>query len=126
MIFIQICRELWEFAGDGERYNEKFVHSFLPKLFTRWKEAGTNHTVTIVLISRVFYDRTEVDYAEGPLLQDEDGRWNKDFYKVIADLEVLYDWQSQRLVLGLFNETFFKHITITEPLLLEHQGKCAL
>jgi DEP domain-containing protein 5 len=42
----------------------------------------------------VFYDRNEVDYAEGPLLQDEDGRWHKDFYKVITDLEVLYDWQS--------------------------------
>ncbi|KAI9446570.1 hypothetical protein H4582DRAFT_2069885 [Lactarius indigo] len=93
-IFIQVCRELWEFSGDGERCNEKIVHSFLPELFTRWKEAGTNHTVTIVLISRVFYDRTEVDYAEGPLLQDEDGRWHKDFYKVITDLEVLYDWQS--------------------------------
>ncbi|KAH9966550.1 hypothetical protein BC827DRAFT_1124900 [Russula dissimulans] len=94
MIFIQVCRELWEFSGDGERYNEKIVHSFLPELFSRWKEAGTNHTVTIVLISRVFYDRSEVDYAEGPLLQDEDGRWHKDFYKVITDLEVLYDWQS--------------------------------
>ncbi|KAH9005027.1 hypothetical protein EDB86DRAFT_1705902 [Lactarius hatsudake] len=93
-IFIQVCRELWEFSGDGERCNEKIVHSFLPELFTKWKEAGTNHTVTIVLISRVFYDRTEVDYAEGPLLQDEDGRWHKDFYKVITDLEVLYDWQS--------------------------------
>ena len=94
IIFIQVCRELWEFSGDGERYNEKIVHSFLPELFSRWKEAGTNHTVTIVLISRVFYDRNEVDYAEGPLLQDEDSRWHKDFYKVITDLEVLYDWQS--------------------------------
>ena len=94
MIFIQVCRELWEFSGDGERFNEKIVHSFLPELFTRWKEAGTNHTVTIVLISRVFYDRTEVDYVEGPLLEDEDGRWHKDFYKVITDMEVLYDWQS--------------------------------
>jgi len=94
MIFIQVCRELWEFSGDGERYNEKIVHSFLPELFSKWKQAGTNHTVTIVLISRVFYDRTEVDYAEGPLLQDEDARWHKDFYKVITDLEVLHDWQS--------------------------------
>ncbi|KAI9508459.1 hypothetical protein F5148DRAFT_1284026 [Russula earlei] len=93
MIFIQVCRELWEFSGDGERYNEKIVHSFLPELFSRWKKAGTNHIVTIVLISRVFYDSTEVDYAEGPLLQDEDGRWYKDFYNVITDLEVLYDWQ---------------------------------
>lgn len=93
-IFIQVCRELWEFAADGERFNEKIVHSFLPALFGRWKDAGANHTVTIVLISRVFYDRTEIDYAEGPLRQDEDSRWYKDFYKVITDLEVIYNWQS--------------------------------
>jgi DEP domain-containing protein 5 len=92
-IFIQVCRELWEFAGDGERYNEKIVHSFLPELFARWQDAGTNHTVTIVLISRVFYDHSEIDYAEGPLRQDEDGRWYKDFYKVITDVEVIVDWQ---------------------------------
>ncbi|THH20912.1 hypothetical protein EW146_g569 [Bondarzewia mesenterica] len=93
-IFIQVCRELWEFAGDGERYNEKIVHSFLPELFSRWRDAGANHTVTIVLISRVFYDSSELEYAEGPLRQDEDHRWYKDFYKVITDLEVIYDWQS--------------------------------
>lgn len=92
-IFIQVCRELWEFAGDGERYNEKVVHSFLPALFTKWKEAGTNHTVTIVLISRVYYDATEIEYAAGPLLRDERGNWYKDFYKVITDLEVLYEWK---------------------------------
>lgn len=93
-IFIQVCRELWEFAADGERFNEKIVHSFLPALFGKWREAGANHTVTIVLISRVFYDHTEIDYAEGPLRQDEDSRWYKDFYKVITDLEVIYNWQS--------------------------------
>ncbi|TFY76930.1 hypothetical protein EWM64_g7082 [Hericium alpestre] len=93
-IFIQVCRELWEFAGDGERFNEKIVHSFLPELFARWREAGTNHTVTIVLISRVYYDSSEVDYAEGPLREDEDRRYYKDFFKVITDLEVIHEWQS--------------------------------
>lgn len=93
-IFIQVCRELWEFAGDGERYNEKIVHSFLPELFSRWREAGANHTVTVVLISRVFYDPSEISYAEGPLRQDQDRQWYKDFYKVIIDLEVIHDWQS--------------------------------
>ncbi|KAG2037378.1 hypothetical protein BDR03DRAFT_920145 [Suillus americanus] len=92
-IFIQVCRELWEFAGDGERYNEKIVHSFLPALFTKWREAGTNHTVTIVLISRVYYDDSEKEYAAGPLRLDEDGRRYKDFYKVITDLEVIHDWK---------------------------------
>ncbi|KAH9927160.1 uncharacterized protein BXZ73DRAFT_48994 [Epithele typhae] len=92
-IFIQICRELWEFAGDGERYNEKIVHSFLPALFDKWKAMNTNHIVTIVLISRVFYDASETGYAAGPLRKDEDGRSYKDFFKVITDLEVLYDWR---------------------------------
>lgn len=92
-IFIQVCRELWEFAGDGERYNEKIVHSFLPTLFTKWREAGTNHTVTIMLISRVYYDEDEIDYAAGPLRKDEQGKWYKDFYKLNTDLEVLHDWK---------------------------------
>lgn len=92
-IFIQVCRELWEFAGDGERYYEKIVHSFLPALFQRWREAGTNHTVTIVLISRVFYEESEIDYAAGPLRQDDHGKWYKDFFKVITDLEVINEWK---------------------------------
>lgn len=93
MIFIQVCRELWEFSGDGERYNEKIVHSFLPALFAKWREAGTNHIVTIVLISRVYYEQSEIDYAAGPLRLDDQGNWYKDFYKVITDLEVIYDWK---------------------------------
>jgi len=92
-IFIQVCTELWEFAGDGERYNEKIVHSFLPALFSKWREAGTNHIVTIVLISRVYYDDSEIDYAAGPLRRDERGNWYKDFFKVITDLEVIYEWK---------------------------------
>ena len=92
-IFIQVCRELWQFAGDGERFNEKIVHSFLPTLFSKWREAGTNHTVTIVLISRVYYDVTELEYAAGPLRHDEDGRSYKDFFKIITDLEVINDWK---------------------------------
>ena len=92
-ILIQVCTELWEFAGDGERYYEKIVHSFLPALFARWREAGTNHIVTIVFISRVFYDQSEIDYAAGPLQRDERGNWYKDFFKVITDLEVIYEWK---------------------------------
>lgn len=92
-IFIQVCRELWEFAGDGERYYEKIVHSFLPELFSKWREAGTNHIVHIVLISRVFYEDSEIDYAAGPLRQDDLGKWYKDFYKVITDLEIIHDWK---------------------------------
>jgi hypothetical protein len=92
-IFIQVCSELWEFADDGERYYEKIVHSFLPALFDHWKETGTTHVVTIVLISRVFYLPTELEYAAGPLRQDDQDNWYKDFYKVVVDLELVKDWK---------------------------------
>lgn len=112
-IFIHICRELWEFSGDGERYNEKIVHSFLPALFARWRDAGTNHIVTIVLVSRVYYDQTEVDYAAGPLRKDDDGNWYKDFYKVITDLEVIYDWKPTLVGLKESFWTFQRDILLT-------------
>jgi hypothetical protein len=92
-IFIQVCRELWGFAGDGERYTEKIIHSFLPTLFAKWREAGTNHIVSIVLISRVFYEQSEIEYAAGPLRCNEEGNWYKDFFKVITDLEVIHEWK---------------------------------
>jgi len=112
-IFIQVCRELWEFAGDGERFNEKIVHSFLPALFAKWREAGTNHTVTIVLISRVYYDDSELEYAAGPLREDEDGRWYKDFYKVITDLEVIHDWKPTLVGLKVSFWAFQRDILLT-------------
>ncbi|KAH8829331.1 hypothetical protein DL96DRAFT_1814564 [Flagelloscypha sp. PMI_526] len=112
-IYIQVCRELWQFAGDGERYNEKIVHSFLPSLFAKWREAGTNHTVTIVLISRVYYDETEIDYAAGPLRTDDSGRWYKDFFKVITDLEVIHDWKPTLVALKTSFFDFQRDILLT-------------
>ncbi|KAJ7069707.1 hypothetical protein C8F01DRAFT_1245893 [Mycena amicta] len=122
-IFIQVCRELWEFAGDGERYNEKIVHSFLPALFAKWREANTkhsgekksntNHTVTIVLISRVYYDASEIDYAAGPLRRDERGAWYKDFYKVITDLEVIHEWKPTLVSLKTSFWDFQRDILLT-------------
>jgi hypothetical protein len=104
-IFIQICRELLDFAEDGERFYEKVVHSFLPKLFKRWEKVKAGHVITIVLISRVFYDATEVDYAAGPIQRDDDGRYYKDFFKVITDIEVIDDWNP---TLNVMKEEMFQ------------------
>ncbi|KAF5323868.1 hypothetical protein D9611_008253 [Ephemerocybe angulata] len=112
-IFIQVCKELWEFSGDGERYYEKIVHSFLPDLFAKWRKAGTNHTVHIVLISRVFYEESEVDYAAGPLRRDERGNWYKDFYKVITDLEVNHEWKPTLVALKNSFWDFQRDILLT-------------
>lgn len=119
-IFIQVCRELWEFGGDGERYNEKIVHSFLPALFTKWREAGTNHIVTIVLISRVFYEECEM---HGPVVdgarRDERGNWYKDFYKVITGHEVLREWKP---ILVSIKDSFWE---FQREILLTHHYRAA-
>ncbi|KAJ1308651.1 hypothetical protein OPQ81_004345 [Rhizoctonia solani] len=113
-IFVQVCKELWEFADDGERFTEKIVHSFFPELIHRWEEHHTNHVITIVLISRVFYDTTELEYAAGPLRQTDDGQWYKDFFKVVVDLEVVSNWTN---VLRDLKEAFW---TFQRDILLTH------
>lgn len=113
-IFIQVCRELWDFADDGERYYEKIVHSFLPALFKRWRELKTGHVITIVLISRVFYDPSEKEYAAGPILFDDERRYYKDFFKVITDIEVIEDWNP---TLNAMKEAF---VAFQRDILLTH------
>ncbi|KAI9497719.1 hypothetical protein BDB00DRAFT_784640 [Zychaea mexicana] len=92
-LFIQLSREMWEFDEDGELYFEKVVNNFLPELFNRWKEEGTNHVVSIVLFTRVFYDGN-TDPFDHLVSKSPDGRYYKDFYKVIADWESTDDWMS--------------------------------
>jgi hypothetical protein len=90
-LFIQMSREMWEFDEDGELYFEKAVSNFLPNLFSKWKDEGTNHVVSIVLFTRVFYETKIHD----PLInQAADGRFYKDFYKVLADWETTDDWMT--------------------------------
>ncbi|KAG2363410.1 hypothetical protein BDR07DRAFT_1608847 [Suillus spraguei] len=43
-IFIQVCRKLWEFVGDGERYNEKIIPSFLLPYLPGWHESHTSES----------------------------------------------------------------------------------
>ncbi|CAG8578264.1 10125_t:CDS:2 [Paraglomus brasilianum] len=91
-ILVQMSREMWEFDEDGEIYFEKTFDGFLPELFQRWKEFSTNHLVSIVLFSRVFYEGTEDIIREGVASKDDQGRWYKDHYKAIVDWETHFDW----------------------------------
>ncbi|RIA87584.1 hypothetical protein C1645_827583 [Glomus cerebriforme] len=96
-IFVQMSREMWEFDEDGELYYEKAIDGFFTELFQRWKDLGTNHVVSIVLFSRVYYENEEV--IDNKLVNDDSlgqirRKWYKDFYKVIVDWETRTDWNS--------------------------------
>lgn len=85
---------MWDFDEDGELHFEKVVNNFLPDLFNRWSSTGTNHVVSIVLFSRVFYSDTDNVSDDPSVNVAEDGRLYKDFYKVIADWETTENWMS--------------------------------
>jgi hypothetical protein len=90
------------------------VHSFLPELFKHWKALHTRHVITVVLISRVFYDSSEVEYAAGPVQRDEESRDYKDFFKVVIDIEVIFDWER---TLDILKEAF---VAFQRDILLTH------
>ncbi|KAJ3139423.1 vacuolar membrane-associated protein iml1 [Physocladia obscura] len=110
-IFIQMSKEMWEFGDDGQLFSEKCINGFLPDLFSVWKEANTNHIVSIVLCSRILYKEqsndTDVNNESSGsfkkklsssremlsgLRRDYLGRPYRDFYRVVLDWETRSDW----------------------------------
>ncbi|CAG8442780.1 2976_t:CDS:2 [Dentiscutata heterogama] len=120
-IFVQMSREMWEFDEDGELYFEKAIE-FFSELFKHWKQLGTNHVVSIVLFSRVFYDFEYLEndpelQAESSLMKDYYKRSCKDFYKVIVDWETRSDWNC--VLMSLKNE-----LLNYQPAILMRNKKC--
>ena len=93
VLYIQMSKEMWDFDtdGTGEIMFHKVINGFLPELFKRWEDLDARHLVSIILFTRLEYDRplttgTEEQHA-GP--KDGDNATNthgvpfKDFYRVL-------------------------------------------
>ncbi|KAJ2813981.1 vacuolar membrane-associated protein iml1, partial [Coemansia furcata] len=92
IIFIQMSEEMWSYQEDGNMCFEKVVNSFMTELFRRWNEKQLNHMVTIVMFSRWFYSARDALFFQDLTLDEDSGRYYRDYYKVIADMEVRPDW----------------------------------
>jgi DEP domain-containing protein 5 len=59
ILFIQMSREMWDFdsEGTGQIMFNKVVNGFLPELFKRWTRMNARHLVSIILFTRVEYER---------------------------------------------------------------------
>ena len=59
VLFIQMSKEMWDFDtdGTGEIMFHKVINGFLPELFQRWQAIDAHHLVSIILFTRMQYDR---------------------------------------------------------------------
>jgi hypothetical protein len=88
-VFVQMSREMWDFAEDGELYFEKAANHFLPVLYRKWQQMEATHSVSLVLFSRTFYPHEKTCEQLGipseQLLTYPDGRKYQDFFTVVYD-----------------------------------------
>ncbi|KAB7503203.1 DEP domain-containing protein 5 [Armadillidium nasatum] len=110
-LFIQMSSEMWEFDMYGDLYFEKAVNGFLADLFTKWLNEKCNHDVTIVLFSRTYYKASSIEefppYMRECLLQDYQGRFYEDFYRVAVQSERYEDWMP---ILSLLRQLFHRYL----------------
>jgi hypothetical protein len=107
IIFIQMSKEMWEFdsEGAGEILFDRVVNGFLPDLFAKWEKAKARHLVSIVMFTRMEYEKPafmgetdsrgdtseRVQRPESPQ-QTEQGRFLRDFFKVVVSNMASGEW----------------------------------
>lgn len=113
-IFLQLSRDMFEFAEDSELMIEKAIQGFLPELFAKWKDCGANHVVTIVLFTRFFYPN-DFDHSDDPAVSRDlcTGKLKKDFYQVVADFESRTDWNTVLPMVKKAIQSFSSEILLT-------------
>ena len=92
-IFVQMSKEMWDFDanGAGELILHHAIDGFLPELFSRWQEIGARHQISIILFTRMQYEKAspplDEENAERPQRQSTvsiDPPY-RDFFKVLAE-----------------------------------------
>ena len=94
VLFIQMSKEMWDFDtdGTGEIMFNKVINGFLPELFKRWEDLGARHLVSIILFTRLEYDRNIANGFKPPDIGTQDPSMRtsvddtpyKDFYRVLV------------------------------------------
>lgn len=93
VLFIQMSKEMWDFdaSGSGELMFSKAINGFLPELFKRWYDMNAKHLVTVVLFTRIEYDKGSNDREGYPIKEHAEvgilgaaRNSHKDFYRVVV------------------------------------------
>ena len=125
VLFVQMSKEMWDFDADGtgEIMFSKVVNGFLPELFKRWKLMKARHLITIVLFTRLEYQR---ELAKGFSYLDlaanassiqcntGDGSY-KDFYRVVVSDMASTEFPDILSQLKKEFKVFLKDVSIRKP-----------
>ncbi|CDH11359.1 probable Vacuolar membrane-associated protein IML1 [Zygosaccharomyces bailii ISA1307] len=88
IFLIQITDEMWNFEETGEQLFQKMVNSFFPKIFKKWKDIGTHHSITIAFA--VSMDTSQVPFRElepGTILKN-----TTDYFRIVVDQVLVIHW----------------------------------
>ncbi|GAM82526.1 hypothetical protein ANO11243_005080 [Dothideomycetidae sp. 11243] len=102
VFFIQMSREMWEYdaEGSGEIMFNKVINGFLPDLFKRWQRGNVRHLVSIILFSRIEYEKGILKHIEDRNASREHGaegnssKEYRDYYRVVTTDMASSDWVS--------------------------------
>ncbi|KAI5953349.1 IML1 [Candida jiufengensis] len=87
-VLIQLSREMWNFEENGEIMFHKLVNNLFPKIFRRWRDKGTHHSITIVLFTSI--DLTDIPWTH--LLPGERPPQRQDYFRVVVDQVNIMHW----------------------------------
>lgn len=88
IFLIQITDEMWNFEESGEQLFQKMVNSLFPKIFKRWKEIDTHHSITIAFVCSV--DMSKVPFRDlkpGEILKN-----STDYFRIVVDQVHAIHW----------------------------------
>ncbi|KAJ5375231.1 Winged helix-turn-helix transcription repressor DNA-binding [Penicillium concentricum] len=120
VLFIQMSKEMWDFdsEGTGDILFSRVINGFLPELFKRWANSDAKHLVTIVLFTRVEYDKPNnpsQPKLSGGNLNSKSGP-NKvptrDFYRVVVNDMASGHWTTILDELKREFRTFLRDVSI--------------
>lgn len=130
VIFIQMSKEMWDFDADstGEIMFSKVINGFLPELFTRWKQRNVKHLISLVLFTRMIYEKSctkGYGFSEAEASRSSeftaDYASHQDFYRVVVSDMAGGEWDDILNQLKLEFRVFLRDVSITRPEKLQNQ-----
>ncbi|KAK6202636.1 vacuolar membrane-associated protein IML1 [Scheffersomyces amazonensis] len=109
-VLVQLSREMWNFEENGEIMFHKLVNNLFPKIFKRWRDKHTHHSITIVLFTSV--DLTDIPWMT--LNQGERPNNRRDYYRVVVDQVNISQWDKIMANLRLEFANFKRDIMLEQ------------